>query len=69
MNSEALYVDLAENEVITIALLADKSLPVDAFANKYKDLIQEHYKARGLDRDDRVAYDEAAALHAYLMGT
>jgi hypothetical protein len=69
MNSEALYVDLAENEVITIALLADKSLPVDAFAKKYTSLIQEHYRARGLDRDDHAACREAAALHAYLMGT
>ena len=67
MNSEALYIDLAENEVITIALLADKSLPADAFASKYKNLIQEHYRARNLDRDDYAAYREAEALHAYLM--
>ena len=32
MTSEALYVDLAENEVIAIALLANTSLPVDVFA-------------------------------------
>ena len=69
MNSEALYIDLAENEVITIALLADKSLPAEVFANKYKSLIQEHYSARGLERDDQAAYREAEALHAYLMGT
>ena len=68
MNSEALYVDLAENEVITIALLADKALPVDVFAEKYVALIQEHYQARGQDRDDEAAYREAADLHAYLMG-
>ena len=68
MNSEALYIELAENEVITIALLADKDLPVDVFVKKYATLIQEHYQARGQDRDDEGAYREAADLHAYLMG-
>ena len=68
MNSEALYIDLAENEVITIALLADKALPVDVFAQKYAALIQEHYQARGQDRDAEAAYREAEGLHAYLMG-
>ncbi len=68
MNSEALYIDLAENEVITIALLADKTLPVDVFAEKYVVLIHEHYRARGQNRDAEAAYREAAGLHAYLMG-
>jgi hypothetical protein len=68
MNSEALYIDLAENEVITLALLADKALSVDDFAKKYAALIQEHYQARGQDRDAEAAYREAADLHAYLMG-
>lgn len=68
MNSEALYIDLAENEVITIALLADKALPVDVFAEKYAALIQEHYQVHGQERDDEAAYREAADLHSYLMG-
>ena len=68
MNSETLYIELAEDQVITMALLADKALPVDVFAAKYAALIQEHYQARGEDRDDDAAYREAADLHAYLMG-
>ena len=72
MNSEALYIDLAEDQVITMALLADKVLPVDAFAQKYAALIQEHYQehyqARGQDRDDEAAYREAEELHDYLIG-
>ncbi len=68
MNTEALYIDLAEDQVITMALLADKALPVDVFAEKYTALIQEHYRAHGQDRDDETAYREAADLHAYLIG-
>jgi hypothetical protein len=68
MNSEALYLDLAEDQVITMALLADKVLPIHVFAEKYAALIQEHYQARGQDRDDEAAYREAENLHAYLMG-
>ena len=46
MTSEALYVDLAENEVITIALLANKSLPVDVFATLVGVLVaQKEYAA------------------------
>ena len=68
MNSEALYLDRADDQVITMALLADKALPVEAFAQKYAALIQEHYQARGQDRDDEAAYREAEKLHDYLIG-
>ena len=68
MNSEALYLDLADDKVITIALLADKALPADVFAEKYAALVQEHYQAQGNDRGDEAAYREAADLHAYPMG-
>ena len=68
MNSEALYLDLADDKVITIALLADKALPADVFAEKYAALVQEHYQAHGDARDDEAAHREAADLHAYLMG-
>lgn len=68
MNSEALYIDLAEDQVITMALLADKALDVDTFAEKYTALIQEHYRARGDELDEDAAYQEAADLHAYLLG-
>jgi len=68
MNSEALYVHLAEEEINAFALLADKALPVEAFAQKYTGLIQEHYRARGLERDQDTAYAEAVRLHGYLLG-
>jgi hypothetical protein len=68
MNSESLYLDLAEDQVITMALLADKVLSADAFAQKYAALVQEHYQARGIHLDEDHALKEASALHDYLLG-
>lgn len=68
MNLDALYIELAENKVIAIALLADKVLPADAFAQKYAALIQEHCQAHGEVCDAATAYREAAHLHTYLTG-
>jgi hypothetical protein len=68
MNSESLYIDLSEDQLVCFTLLADKALPVNEFAQKYATAVQERYQARGLDLDHDGAVRQAAKLHDYLIG-
>lgn len=61
------FFSLIPNQAAFDAIIADRNLTIEAFADKHHDTLREHFARTGKGKDVEHAYQAATQLHGYLQ--